>query len=71
LNRLGPGAYFGDMAVFDGAPRSATIVAATPVRVLVIGGDRLRELVRDMPELAFDLLRVLVERVRNAEARTG
>ena len=70
LNRLGPGAYFGDMAVLDGAPRSATIVAATPVRVLVLAGDRLRELVQDMPALAFDLLRVLAERVRNAEART-
>ncbi len=71
LNRLGPGAYLGEMAVLDGAPRSATVVAATPVRVLVLGGDRLRELVQDMPELAFDLLRVMVERVRNAEARTA
>jgi hypothetical protein len=71
LNRLGPGAYVGEMSVLDGAPRSATVVAATPVRVLVLGGDRLRELVQEMPELAFDLLRVMVERVRNAEARTA
>jgi ATP/ADP translocase/HEAT repeat protein len=71
LNRLGPGAYVGDMAVLDGAPRSATVVALTPVRVLVLGGDRLRELVQDMPELAFDLMRVLVERVRKAEARSA
>lgn len=69
LNRLGPGAYFGEMAVLDGTPRSATIVAAGPVRVLVLEGERLRELVHEMPELAFDLLRVLAERVRKAEER--
>ncbi|MCU0667727.1 MAG: cyclic nucleotide-binding domain-containing protein [Myxococcota bacterium] len=69
LNRLGPGAYFGEMAVLDGTPRSATIVAAGPVRVLVLEGERLRELVHEMPELAFDLLRVLAERVRRAEER--
>lgn len=69
LNRLGSGAYFGEMAVLDGTPRSATIVAVGPVRVLVLEGERLRELVHEMPELAFDLLRVLAERVRKAEER--
>ena len=69
LNRLGPGAYFGEMAVLDGSLRSATIVAASPVRVLVLAGERLRELVQEMPELAFDLLRVLADRVRSAEQK--
>lgn len=69
LNRLGPGAYLGEMAVLDGSPRSATVVAASTVRVLVIAGERLRELVHEMPELAFDLLRVLAERVRSAEQK--
>jgi len=69
LNRLGPGAYLGEMAVLDGSPRSATVVAASSVRILVLAGERLRELVQDMPELAFDLLRVLAERVRSAEQK--
>lgn len=69
LNRLGAGAYFGEMAVLDGSPRSATIVAASRVRVLVLAGERLRELVQEMPELAFDLLRVLADRVRSAEQK--
>ena len=69
LNRLGPGAYLGEMAVLDGSPRSATVVAVSSVRVLVLAGERLRELVQDMPELAFDLLRVLAERVRRAEQK--
>jgi HEAT repeat protein len=69
LNRLGAGAYFGEMAVLDGGPRSATIVAASPVRALVLQGERLRELVNEMPELAFDLLRVLAGRLRKLEER--
>jgi HEAT repeat protein len=67
LNGSGPGGYFGEMAVLDGSPRSATVVAASDVRVLVLAGSRLRELVHEMPELAFDLFRVLAERLRRAQ----
>jgi HEAT repeat protein len=69
VNALGVGAHFGEMAVLDGSPRSATVVAASDARVLVLEGSRLRELVHEMPELAFDLLRVLAERLRRAEGR--
>lgn len=69
LNALGAGAYFGEMAVLDGSPRSATVIAASDARVLVLAGSRLRELVHEMPELAFDLLRVLAERLRRVEGR--
>jgi hypothetical protein len=69
LNGSGPGGYFGEMAVLDGSPRSATVVAASDVRVLVLAGSRLRELVHEMPELAFDLFRVLAERLRRAQGR--
>jgi hypothetical protein len=69
FNTLGPGAYFGEMAVLDGSPRSATIVAASEVRVVVLAGSRLREIVHDMPEIAFDVFRVLAERLRSAEER--
>ena len=37
VNRVGPGAYFGEMAILDGEPRSATVVAATDVKLAVIG----------------------------------
>jgi CRP-like cAMP-binding protein len=45
------------------------VVAASDARALVLAGSRLRELVHEMPELAFDLLRVLAERLRRAEER--
>jgi CRP-like cAMP-binding protein len=35
-SRLGPGQYFGEMSLLDGGPRSATVVADTPLRLLVI-----------------------------------
>jgi hypothetical protein len=69
LNTLGPGSYFGEMAVLDGSPRSATVVAASEARALVLQGARLRELVQDMPDLAFDLFRVLTVRLRGVEER--
>src|SRR5262245_29464735 len=35
-HRVGPGEFFGEMSLLDGGPRSATVVADTPVRLLVI-----------------------------------
>jgi CRP-like cAMP-binding protein len=69
LNELGPGSYFGEMAVLDGALRSATVVAATDARLLVLDGERFRELVHERPEMAFEIFRVLTARLRTAERR--
>lgn len=69
LNVLGPGSYFGEMSILDHRPRSATAVATRASRVLVLEGDRLRELVLEQPELSFEILRVLTARVRAAEGR--
>ncbi|MDJ0869884.1 MAG: cyclic nucleotide-binding domain-containing protein [Myxococcota bacterium] len=66
-----PGSYFGEMAVLDGGNRSVTAVASTDVRVLVLDGPRLRELVYEMPDIAFEIFRVLTERIRRVEARAG
>jgi CRP-like cAMP-binding protein len=69
LGDLGAGSYFGEMAIFDDRPRSATVIAAEPTRVLVLAGDRLKELVLQSPEIAFQIFEVLTTRIREVERR--
>jgi HEAT repeat protein len=69
LNTLGPGSYFGEMSIFDNKPRSASVVTRSRSRVLVLEGERLRDLILEQPEIAFEMFRVLTARVRAAEAR--
>jgi len=64
---LGPGAFFGEMSLLDGGPRSATIVAETSVRLLVISRQNFSELLEDVPGLTQSLLATLSRRVRQAE----
>jgi CRP-like cAMP-binding protein len=66
--RLQPGQYFGEMSLLDGGPRSATVVADTPLRLLVIKRRDFSTLLREAPELTQSLLATLSRRVRIAEA---
>ena len=54
------------MSLLDGGPRSATIVAKTPVRLLVISRRNFFVLLKDVPGLSQSLL-TLSRRVRQAE----
>ena len=65
--RLGVGDYFGEMALLDGAPRSADVVADGEVLVLMIGRSSFGKLVRKEPALTQALLRTLAARLRAAE----
>ena len=69
LNELEAVTYIGEMAVLDGEPRSASIVASRHSRLLSLDGASLRELVLQMPEISFEIFRVLATRVRVAESR--
>jgi len=64
---------FGEMAVLHDGTRTATVVAADRSHLLRLDGNSLRELLMQMPEISFEMFRVLVERVRTAEdqSRTG
>jgi len=64
---LRPGAFFGEMSLLDGGPRSATIVAETPVRLLVISRRHFSVLLKDVPGLTQSLLMTLSRRVRQVE----
>jgi CRP-like cAMP-binding protein len=62
----GEGAYFGELALLDGEPRSATVVADQDVTVAVLGVRMFRTLLREFPEMAIALLSGLAGDVRRA-----
>jgi CRP-like cAMP-binding protein len=74
LKRLEAIDYFGEMASLVDEPRSATAVAAGPCSLLTLEGAALKELILQMPEISFEIFRVLTSRLKTAErraARTG
>ena len=68
---LGPGDYFGEMAVFDEGVRSASVVAATDLRTYFLTPWEFRPYVEEHPELAWKLLQNLARRLRTAQTTTA
>jgi HEAT repeat protein len=69
LNTISAISYFGEMAILDDEPRSATVVAVDRARLLSLDGRSLKELIHQMPEISFEIFRELTSRVRAAEKR--
>jgi len=68
---LGVGAYFGEMALLDGGPRSATVVAETESTCLRLGRNAFLRFLRSEPTVSLAILRALAERIRDAEDATA
>lgn len=63
IRDLGPGDWFGEIALIMESPRSATVVTTSPVRVLVVGQRAFRRLMRDTPSIQFKVLESLASRL--------
>jgi len=63
----GPGDLIGELSLFDGSPRSATVSALEPAEVVLVTADRFMELMKAQPEVAPVLLRTVVGKLRDAD----
>jgi CRP-like cAMP-binding protein len=66
---LGKGDFFGELALFDPAPRNATVVASGPVTAVVIGQDNFESLLGASPGIRDSLLRGMAHRIHELDAR--
>jgi len=65
---LGPGQYFGEIALIDGLPRTADVVAEPGgLRTLALSKWTFEDLLEKHPEVAVPMLRVLASRLRQVE----
>lgn len=69
VRTLGPGEHFGEIALIDSGPRSATIVASTDLRCQGITAWEFRPFIEHHPEVAWPMLETLASRLRDAEQR--
>ena len=66
-SQLQPGDFFGEMSLVDGEPRSATIVATTDLRLLIVDRSHFWRLLDETPDLIRRILTILSRRVRRLE----
>lgn len=64
LSRLGSGQFFGEMAVLDGQPRSADVVAVAPTKCLVLASWDIKGLITTYPDIAHEIIGELTRRLR-------
>ena len=62
INDLGPGDFFGEVALVKDTPRTATVTATSPVRALVVTRQNFKRLIEHQPEIERTVLKALVDR---------
>lgn len=67
IAELGPGDFIGELSLIDGKPRTATVVAQTPMTLMVVRRRDFKFLRDSVPGLQEKLLLTLCERLRQAD----
>jgi type IV pilus assembly protein PilB len=71
LATMGEGACFGEMALLNGKPRSATVIAAVATEVLVLEKKEFEALLKSNPSISLRLTRILAERIEEMNMNRG
>jgi CRP-like cAMP-binding protein len=69
LQAIGPGDYFGEMALLSGGQRSATVTADSELTCLTMTAWAFKSFVQDNPKVAWGLLQTLAQRVAESTTR--
>ena len=69
LVRLGSRDVFGEMAVLDSEPRSASVTVTDDAVLLKIGRDDFRDILDERPEIAMGVMKVLTRRLRETSKK--
>ena len=64
ISTLGPGNFVGEIALIDGGPRTATVIADVPSRLLVLAHREFHTLLEQNPAIQLQVLQALARRVR-------
>jgi len=68
---LGPGQYFGELALLDRRPRSATVVSDTDMVLLVLGQRQFHGVLDAVPALSHKLLAAMATRLRESDQKAS
>src|SRR5215216_5273954 len=68
LAELGPGDFFGEMGLVGDTRRNATVIASSPLTVVVMTAQAFRQTARELPEVAAKIRAAIEERGRHLEA---
>jgi CRP-like cAMP-binding protein len=65
INQLGPGDFFGEIALVSDSPRTATVTATSPVHALVITDRSFKRLLKDDPDIQSKVLAAVAARLQD------
>jgi CRP-like cAMP-binding protein len=71
IERAGPGAFLGELALIDAAPRAASVVASTECRLVSVNKGQFHALIQGTPHFATEVMKVMADRLRRMDDRVA